>query len=88
MTIFSQFNYCINNSLKDMQKKNVSLESLKSETDEKLKKMRRGFEEKYKKHAKAFTNEMDPKLRYLAVGLVKLIVNAIFQKSMDKWRDL
>ena len=49
--------------------------------------MRKDFEEKYTEHAKAFTDVMDPKLRYLAVGLVKLIINAIFQKSMDKWRD-
>ena len=70
------------------KEENVSLESLLSETGKQFKTMRKGFEEKYTEHAKAFTEEMDPELRYLAVGLVKIIVNTIFQKSMDKWRDL
>ena len=50
--------------------------------------MRQGFEEKYTEHAKAFTEKMDPELSYLAVRLVKGIVNTIFQKSINKQHEI
>ena len=49
--------------------------------------MRKYFEEKYTEQAKVFTEKMDQELSHLAIRLVKGVVDTIFQKSMNKWRD-